>query len=73
MKLRRCPRCGSVELTWREYCVVHTDFDQTAAGVAEMGYHSNGGDPCKVEGLCCCGYRWIARGVTQITELRGDA
>jgi len=72
VKLRRCPRCRAVEVCWVEHCLATTTFDQTASGIGEEGFHSNGADPFAVYGHCqACGHEWRAKGILQITDLPG--
>lgn len=71
-KLRKCPKCRSVDLVWREHCVATTTLDQSSAGIDPEGNHGFGADPYMVTGWRLeCDHTWRARGVVQVTGLPG--
>lgn len=57
---KRCPKCGSLSLTLREFWINHSiEFVQDANGAIDPDGTLDPGDPNTVQGECWeCGHLW---------------
>ena len=72
-----CPKCKSRDLILHEEWTAYIDWT-TTDGILDKFYDTDEnpegycrtGEPVKVRAICQkCSYEWVARGVSQITEL----
>jgi hypothetical protein len=74
--LRRCPRCRSFRITWREHTDTIGEYVQSRDGIAEVGYF-HPGFITGIDGVCRdCRHAWQPRGedgrkATQLWSLPG--
>lgn len=65
----RCPKCRTVNLIFKEFTDVVTEFEQTTEGIDRHGIR-NPGLVTRLEAYCYdCDHRWKVRGATQITDI----
>jgi hypothetical protein len=73
-RLRRCPACRSVEITWLEVTEFGRVFFQTEEGIDANGLECQPGDTSLREARCRkCRHAWRPRKALMVTSLPGWA